>query len=876
MGIEISGKKKTGPRLHIEDLTGLDPIKRELRKIEAMLWLNRHRRGEELVELRLQSFHFSFRGNPGTGKTTVARLIGDIFHRYGILRVGDLVEVDRAKLIGPTPGETENKTRKAIKSALDGVLFIDEAYSLLGSGDSSDPGIRALEVILKGMEDYRDALIVIFAGYPAEMDRLFDAVTGLKSRVPYHLDFPDYSPRELVDIAIFMARTENLELSDEASVVFLKKMEDRSKLHDFSNAREVRNLLDQAKGRLSARLQSRRKVNPWDMKVLTAVDLEAEGSDILLSLDDARREMFRSPSDPESRARYAEVCAGAGLWSDAVSVIEPVAGAVKSETAALYGKALYITGERKRSWEVLSKIDSGVSGTYFRGLSALWSGETEMACILLEEASHAETENPEIRLALAVSRFFKGDFEAGEDSFRSVSNMAASLLPPAALRDLPFENLEWKQSSQNLRMAVQFAYGNPAKAALFFAKALIATEDPRALEPAEDSVRRCIENNPDDPDAHRIMSLIHEYAGRLHEAAVSLEVSLELEPRNTDDWRHLATLFERVGMEGRAEEIFRDILEEDSTGGAGIRLAKKAENRGDMDEALGLYRKAWEVGLTGEDRSQCALKLGVHAVSMGRFSEGERFFLEAGDLACDPDASFWMARALIEDGKWQEAEPFLLKAEGGGITEAPRIFWLSRIYNARRDLFSARNMDFKDISNPYLSLVRGAAAALAGDPGASRLLDGLPERGMGADALALLCSCRISLKQWEEVRRLGRMAQAAGFGPIIWERQARRTKDEGAYLAAIADAHMGDWSSARDGFTKTAPVLRQPGPYFAAGVSHVVLGSMEEARRVLAQIQMTSPSLSRKLEELITQNSGLRKMMADPIDPEILDLYANI
>ncbi|HDQ92904.1 MAG TPA: tetratricopeptide repeat protein, partial [Synergistetes bacterium] len=608
----------------------------------------------DLGELTLQSFHFSFRGNPGTGKTTVARLIGEIFHRYGLLRVGDVVEVDRAKLIGPTPGETETRTRKALKSALDGVLFIDEAYSLLGSRDSSDPGIRALEVILKGMEDYRDALIVIFAGYPAEMDALFDHVTGLRSRIPYHLDFPDYSPRELVDIAIFMAASEKLELSDEASAAFVVKMEECSRLPGFSNAREVRNLIDQAKARLSARLQSRRKVTRWDMKVITSVDLQDEGSRELAALEVAKREMYRSPSDPYARCEYARVCSEFGLWTDVVFILEPVRDSIPAKYLYLYGRALYIIGERERSWEVFADLET--AGSFFRGLSALWSGDLQEASKLLQIAVAEDMSDPYIQLSLAASCFFGGDFSRSAESFSKGLDLCGSRLPSLQLRDLPYEELTWKESARDLAKALQYAFGSPDRSRLYFTRALIDTGEKSALNSASELVFECIERTPDDPSAHRMMSLIQESEGRPREAAASLEISLELEPRSTEDWRRLARLFEKSGQNERAEEILIDILDEDPTGGAGLSLAVAAESRGDSAGANELYRKAWDAGLGGEERSVCALKLGVYSAASGRLDEGARFLREAGDLANQPEAAFWMARALIEEGKWQDAE----------------------------------------------------------------------------------------------------------------------------------------------------------------------------------------------------------------------------
>mgnify|MGYP000859496818 FL=1 len=876
MVIEISGRKKPLPQVRLDDLIGLEPIKKELRKIEAILWLNQHRRSDELGELRLQSFHFCFRGNPGTGKTTVARLIGDIFRRYGILRVGDVVEVDRARLIGSTPGETEIKTSRAIRSALDGVLFVDEAFTLLGSGESSDPGMRALEVIIKSMEDYRDVLIVIFAGYPSEMDALFEAAPGLRSRVPFHLDFPDYSPAELLDIMLFMAASEELELSDEAAGKFLRIMGERVGRPDFSNAREVRNLLDQAKGELSRRLQTRRKVSRWDMKVITALDLGRGDPELLSSLEAARKEMFRAPLDPGPRSAFASLCAMAGMWSDAVSALEAVEKGLTPEYRALLGRGLYILGDRERSWEVFSAMGDPPAGSYYRGLSALWAGDLPTASAMLEQASTADPGSPDVLLALAAVKFFAGAFREAADFFLAGMSSSDGKLPPVALRDLPWEKLPWPDSSRPLRDALFFAYGHPDRSKLLFTEALIATGTKEALDPAGEIVMSSIDRIPDEPLAHRLMSVIHEASGRTLEAVASLDVALELEPRNTGDWRRLALLLEQVGEKERAEGIFRDILEEDPTGEAGIRLAMAADDKGDQEEAETLYRKAWEAGLRGEERSLCARRLGSLSAASSRFDEALGFFAEAGGPAGDPRAAFWHARSLIEDERWQEAENLLMTPYNEPDLESPRVFWLGRLFLARKDLFSARNIKWDGLANPYMRLVKGVVEAFSGDGRAAETLTDLPAPGMGGDAKAMLCSARLALKDWEGAKRFGRMALEGGKGPCLWERQTRRPLEEAGYMTAIAEAHLGDWAAARDGFRRSASSLRHPGPVFSLGVSLVALGKIDEARVILTQLKPASAVLATKLEELIVQNVGIRKMLADPVDPVLLDLYASL
>ena len=206
--------------------------------------------------------------------------------------------------------------------------------------------------------------------------------------------------------------------------------------------------------------------------------------------------------------------------------------------------------------------------------------------------------------------------------------------------------------------------------------------------------------------------------------------------------------------------------------------------------------------------------------------------------------------------------------------ESPRIFWLGRLLMARKDLCGARSLPWKDLLNPYSRLIKGVLEALSGDHRATDTLSDLPAQGMGSDAKAMLCSARAAMKDWEGVKRLGRMAVDCGKGPFMWERQTRRPLEEAGYLAAISEAHLGDWAAARDGFRKSVSALRHPGPVFSLGVSLVALGKIDEARVIQAQLKPASAILSGKLEELIAQNSGIRKMLADPVDPALLDLHA--
>jgi stage V sporulation protein K len=222
-----------------------------------------------------------FKGNPGTGKTTVARILGKLFKEIGVLPKGHLVEVERADMVGEFIGHTAQKTREQIKKALGGILFIDEAYSLARGGEK-DFGKEAIDALVKGMEDHRDNLVLILAGYQDEMDWFIESNPGLRSRFPVHLSFPDYSTSELLDIADLMLQKKQYELSGGAREELRFVIERELKCHENSgNARLVRNLIEKAIRKQAVRLlQDGKKITRRELMQLTREDLLGEANDV--------------------------------------------------------------------------------------------------------------------------------------------------------------------------------------------------------------------------------------------------------------------------------------------------------------------------------------------------------------------------------------------------------------------------------------------------------------------------------------------------------------------------------------------------------------------------------------------------------------------
>jgi len=258
------------------ELIGLKPVKTRIREVAALLLVDRLRRKFELSS-ETPTLHMCFTGNPGTGKTTVAMRMGEILKRLGYVREGHLVTVTRDDLVGQYIGHTAPKTKEVIKKAMGGVLFIDEAYYLYKPENERDYGQESIEILLQVMENNRDDLVVILAGYKDKMEKFFQSNPGMRSRIAHHVDFPDYSAEELLAIAKLMLAQQNYRFSAEGEKAFSDYLKLRMKLAHFSNARSVRNALDRARLRQANRLfaDSKKKLNKTDLITLEADDILA-------------------------------------------------------------------------------------------------------------------------------------------------------------------------------------------------------------------------------------------------------------------------------------------------------------------------------------------------------------------------------------------------------------------------------------------------------------------------------------------------------------------------------------------------------------------------------------------------------------------------
>lgn len=260
-----------------EELVGLAPVKARIREIAALLLIDKLRRNLGITAAN-PGLHMSFTGSPGTGKTAVGLRMADILYQLGYIKKGHLLTVTRDDLVGQYIGHTAPKTKEVLKKAMGGVLFIDEAYYLYKPDNERDYGSEAIEILLQVMENQRDDLVVILAGYKEPMDKFYESNPGLSSRIANHIDFPDYTTEELLKIAKLILEEQQYQLTPDAEIALEKYIQKRREKPLFANARSVKNALDRARMRQANRIFDSRG------QVLTKkelVNLEAE--DILQS-----------------------------------------------------------------------------------------------------------------------------------------------------------------------------------------------------------------------------------------------------------------------------------------------------------------------------------------------------------------------------------------------------------------------------------------------------------------------------------------------------------------------------------------------------------------------------------------------------------------
>ncbi len=259
----------------MDSLVGLKAMKQTMREIYASVHMYR-KREEYGLKTQKQALHMMFKGNPGTGKTTVARLIGKMFQKMNVLSKGHLVEAERADLVGEYIGHTAQKTRELIKKAMGGVLFVDEAYSLARGGEK-DFGKEAIDVLVRHMENHQHEFILILAGYSREMEYFLSLNPGLESRFPFVVDFLDYGVEELMEIANMQLWEREYRLSQEAETKLLEHLhgvKEKLERKPFSNGRYVRNIIEQAIRHQAMRLLSYTTLDRYELMMIRGEDLE--------------------------------------------------------------------------------------------------------------------------------------------------------------------------------------------------------------------------------------------------------------------------------------------------------------------------------------------------------------------------------------------------------------------------------------------------------------------------------------------------------------------------------------------------------------------------------------------------------------------------
>jgi probable Rubsico expression protein CbbX len=255
------------------ELVGLVPVKTRIREIAVLLVVDRLR-GEHGLSSERPSLHMCFTGNPGTGKTTVARRMAEILHRLGYVERGHVVSVTREDLVGQYVGHTAPKTREVLKKAYGGVLFIDEAYYLHRPENERDYGQEAIEILLQAMENERDKLVVILAGYKDRMDQFFGSNPGMQSRVAHHIEFPDFTVDELLRIGDLMLEQRAYRFSPDARQVFADYIERRRRRPRFAHGRSIRNAIDRARLRQASRLfEAKTALGRDELMTIEAEDL---------------------------------------------------------------------------------------------------------------------------------------------------------------------------------------------------------------------------------------------------------------------------------------------------------------------------------------------------------------------------------------------------------------------------------------------------------------------------------------------------------------------------------------------------------------------------------------------------------------------------